>query len=246
MYTVAIVEDSSVQRDTITRIVTAQLGHEIHVLSCATARECLAAGAVEPPDIALLDVELPDLDGIALAQKLHGLRPSCRVIFLTSHGEYAPDAYNAPHIWFITKTRMNELLPRALTLAVEQLTQIAPARLCITQRGTSVFISQEDVLYLEHMGRTSYVVCRDGSTYQTTASLDELMRQLDSRRFARCHASFIVNLLAITQFERTELRVEGGAVLPISRSHYPLLRNSFADVTASPAPLPQLAEKERL
>lgn len=53
------------------------------------------------PNIAILDVEMPKIEGIPLAEQINRLCPQCKIIFLTGFTRYAYDAYYAEHIWYI-------------------------------------------------------------------------------------------------------------------------------------------------
>lgn len=55
------------------------------------------------PDIAVLDIKMPEVDGISLAEKLNQSYPRCRIIFLTGFTDYTFDAYRADHIWYVLK-----------------------------------------------------------------------------------------------------------------------------------------------
>ena len=70
------------------------------------------------PDIAVLDIEMPKVDGISLAEKLNQLCPRCKIIFLTGYTDYTYNAYYADHIWYVLKTDMEKYLPAALKKAI--------------------------------------------------------------------------------------------------------------------------------
>ena len=70
------------------------------------------------PDIAFLGVELWDGDGIALAEKLNELIPSCRIVFLSDSLRPASEVYRAEHVWFILRSELPRFIGPALERAM--------------------------------------------------------------------------------------------------------------------------------
>ena len=86
------------------------------------------------PDIAVLDIEMPKVDGISLAEKLNQLCPRCKIIFLTGYTDYTYDAYYADHIWYVLKTDMEKYLPAALKKAIAGAGEAVPEPYLLLQQ----------------------------------------------------------------------------------------------------------------
>ena len=65
-------------------------------------------------DLLLLDIEMPGIDGMGLAKSIHDNMPAARIIFITSHLEYAIEAYEFSVFRYIPKDRIDEKLSVAL------------------------------------------------------------------------------------------------------------------------------------
>lgn len=65
-------------------------------------------------DLFLLDIEMPGIDGMGLAKSIHDNMPAARIIFITSHLEYAITAYEFSVFRYIPKMVLDEKLPSAL------------------------------------------------------------------------------------------------------------------------------------
>lgn len=79
-------------------------------ISCFDSSEALLQAVVSgyAPDIAVLDIQMGEMDGISLAKRLNALTPSCRIIFVTSYLAFATEVYSTEHVYFILKSQIDE------------------------------------------------------------------------------------------------------------------------------------------
>lgn len=171
------------------------------------------------PDIAVLDIEMPKVDGISLAEELNRLCPQCRIIFLTGFTQYAYDAYYADHIWYVLKTDIEKYLPTALEKAISSLnaTREEPY-LSLPQRRTLRRMPLKQVLYLERITYRTKVKTADEELYVRTPP-GELLQPLPAGSFIRCHQSFWVNGEKIISQVGDHFLLVDGTSIPISRTY---------------------------
>ncbi len=170
------------------------------------------------PDIAVLDIKMPEVDGISLAEKLNQSYPRCRIIFLTGFTDYTFDAYRADHIWYVLKTDMEKYLPTALKKAVSSLSGNPSPGLLVQQHRTLQRLPLKNVLYLERVTYRTRVKTIDEELYTRAAPM-ELIRELPSGSFIRCHQSFWVNTGKISTLVRNSFLLADGSFVPISRTY---------------------------
>lgn len=118
MLRIAICDDEAAMIETV-RAITAHflrtqgVDGEIQCYSRSdTLRDDLDDGSFY--DLFLLDIEMPKVDGMTLAEKIHAELPAATMIFITSHLEYAISAYEFAIFRYIPKTQLAEKLPQAL------------------------------------------------------------------------------------------------------------------------------------
>ena len=70
---------------------------------CGKAKDALAWLEDHPCDIVLLDISMPDMDGITLARKIREIRPGMEIVFVTGHQRYALDAWSVHPSGFLLK-----------------------------------------------------------------------------------------------------------------------------------------------
>ncbi len=176
----------------------------------ANGRAALDFLVEQPVDVVLLDIRMPDMDGIELARHLDKLERPPAVIFTTAYDAYALRAFEVHAIDYLLKpiraTRLCEALTRARTAvrpSNETLASLAPrarAYLSASERGRVHLVPVGDVIYLR--AELKYVTVRTGEReYLIEESLTRLEEEF-GERFVRVHRNCLVAKAAIRGFER--------------------------------------------
>lgn len=204
------------------------------------------------PDAVFLDIRMPGLSGIEVAQRIAG---RCPVVFVTAYGDHALSAFEAGAVDYLVKpvdplrlaqaiARVRERLRRplnpdqtqALQALLAQLVPVRPAQPEALQAsvGKEVrWIRLDEVVYLEADTRyTRVVYLRDGVQLDALlrTPLKELLAVLDPAQFVQVHRAVIVAqrhfLAAVRQDDgNMSLKLRGcGDVLPVSRAFQGLFK----------------------
>lgn len=209
------------------------------------ALECLATTAV---DVALIDIRMPRMDGIELAQHLARLPQPPALIFVTAYDEYAVKAFELCATDYLLKpvkaARLAAALGRARPLAADAplLRELAPQgrrHLRCQERGRTLLVAAAEVLYFK--AELKYVTAR---TAEREYLLEESLAQLEAEyaeRFFRIHRNCIVARDAIAGCARERDIAEGESEarwtlllkgipehLPVSRRQWPHLKDLIA------------------
>lgn len=190
-------------------------------------------GSGETFNIAVLDIQMPALSGIDLAAELFKRCPDCQIIFVSSYTDYVTEVYDTPHLCFILKSRVRELLPRYLSRAQQMLNKLEGQLITVEYHGTVSRIQERDILYIERMGRVTTIVCRDGRVLTVPDRIESLLEKLTPELFCRCHASFIVALRYVASYDRTEFVMTDGKHIPISRAYSSPSKQAFSHFIGS-------------
>lgn len=129
----------------------------------------------EPYDIVIMDIDLPDGNGIKFSKKINIYSPHTVIIYMTSYEEYVSDVYDTNHIYFILKKNYQKYLPHALSLAYEVLNKERRASLKIFWNKEEYNILLKDIFYMERKLRTTFIVTPT-HTYSTSEKLEDLLK----------------------------------------------------------------------
>ncbi len=180
-------------------------------------------------DLVLLDMKMGELNGIQTAKRIRALDPRAYIIFVTSHfTEVVFDAFEVRAFRYIMKSKMNEVLPKALDDVINDMESDREKSIYVTFNKTHMRIVLADVLYFETSTRlvTAHMVY--GEDCRFTMSTGEMAAVLEGKGFTRCHQSFFVNCKYIRSIRNYIVYLSDGTELPASRMRYEQAKKEFA------------------
>ena len=201
----------------------------------SNGREALELCAILEPDVVLLDVRMPGMDGIEAARHLSALEDPPAVIFTTAYDEHAVEAFETQAVGYLLKPVRQEKLERALRHAARvvgtQLARLAEqaqlgrrrAQICARLGEQLRLIPLDDVYYF--MAGQKYVTVRHRGGSDL---IDEPLRALSAEfapDFVRVHRNALVAVRSVRALERDEegrylVRLRDcDDTLPVSRRH---------------------------
>lgn len=176
------------------------------------------------PDVAILDVDMPELDGIQLAEKLNQSDHQTHIIFTTSHANYIRDAFRVYAYDFIEKPVDFDRLKQSLLRLDEKLYPDGECVTVHTEDGER-FLYLNDIVVCEARGKTAFIYTHEDS-FDTKESFKELSELLVAPYLFKVSRSAIVNLhfvKGIEKYNRTSFDIEldhPEAQALLSKSHY--------------------------
>jgi len=223
---------------------------ELRVLGeAADGRAAIDAIRRLAPDLVLLDIEMPALDGFAVLEEVAGKGlPLPRVIYVTAFDRYAVRAFEVNAIDYLLKpvsqARFDRAVDRCLQACaaatggdqglrrlLEDVLHLPPQRLLVKERGRIVPIPVTSIDWLE-ADRDYVRIHAAGRTYLIEITFTKMEEQLTPRGFARIHRSAMVNADRIGELHpegsgRLRLLLCDGTELMVSRSYAPRFREGL-------------------
>ena len=165
-------------------------------------------------DLVLLDVRMPGMNGVLLAQTISALAQPPAVVFVTAHAEHAVQAFEVQAVDYLTKPVRLERLQQALHKAArwvssqrESELEATREHLIIQDRGRTERLPLSEVLYLK--AELKYITVRTASrTYILDGSLNELEEKY-AAHFMRIHRNALIARGAVRALEKHDDAEEG-------------------------------------
>lgn len=169
-------------------------------------------------DLLLLDIEMPGLDGMEMARRCRAILPKVRIIFVTSHREYAIDAFELSIFRYVPKSDRETRLAAAVTDAAKLIQLEAGQTYTIQTASRLERISFQEILYIQREGKNARIVSASG-TAKVRKSLQQVFEELHAPEFVFLDRGCIANILQIRKISGGMAELSTGQRLPISRGH---------------------------
>jgi two-component system LytT family response regulator len=242
-----IVDDELLARDRMRQLLLKESAVEI-IGECSDGRTAVATIREQSPDLVFLDVQMPELDGIGVAEAI-GPAAAPVIVFVTAHDKFALRAFEIHAVDYLLKPFDSERFQKALQRALEQVRQrenstlierqaalIAELksprlddRIAVKSSGYVVWVKLDEVDWIGsadnyaelHVGAKSHLL------RETMAALES---RLDPKKFVRISRSVIVNAPRIRELKRLfyggcELILQDGTRLTSSRRYRDKLKS---------------------
>jgi two-component system LytT family response regulator len=216
---VLIVDDEPLARAHMRELLAEAGGAEV-IGECGDGREAVRRILAEAPDLVLLDVQIPELDGFGVVREIGAARMPM-VIFVTAYDEYALQAFDVSALAYLLKPvsreRFSSALDRARALMrgsstnetasrlgklLERMSEARPHsdRLSIKVDGRVLFVGVDEIDWLE--ADDNHVKVHLGQrTLQVRSTMASFEKRLPRGKFLRIHRSTMVNIRRIAEVQ---------------------------------------------
>ena len=222
MLTIAVLDDEEIYIESICRITKEcmnqmKMDYEIgtyrrgqDVLTDLRRGRCF--------DIYLLDMKLPDMDGLEVAKKIRRKLSDSILIYVTHYIDFSIEGYEVNAYRYILKTQLEEKLPMAyasLEAALRRKKQ--PDRYYLVERyGKQEKIFYRDIYYLKKDRKYVVIVHKDGES-PVRKSISALLEGFYGKEFLMIDRSYVVNINQVESLKDYEVHIRNGEILPVSR-----------------------------
>ena len=201
----------------------------------ATGTEAVAVIERERPDLALLDLQMPELDGLGVVRNLSKARMPL-VAFVTAYDEYAVKAFEANAVDYLLKpverARLRETLERARERLERDARTAYLERVPVRHRGEIVLVPVDQLASVVAEGELLHLTTSGGERYTITHRLKDLEERLEPDRFVRLGRGTLARIDQIAKISPMPggtyvVTLANGQQLPVSRSQSRVLRDTL-------------------
>ncbi|HJV44633.1 MAG TPA: LytTR family DNA-binding domain-containing protein [Bacillota bacterium] len=235
-YRILIVDDEEPAREELAYMLSKQKEVDI-VIQAATGMEALRRVKEHSPDLVFLDIDLPDLKGLQVAQILAELDSTSKIVFVTAYDQYAVEAFKLRAFHYILKPYDDD----DLNLVFSQLdkepkpvpsTFGCSSKLAVEMDGAIKYLVPKDIIFIsKNKEDKSVSIFTTSGMYEANYTLQELEKKLTIHSFFRVHKSFLVNLDFVLELQpfyhstyNLHLNDPTRTIVPVSRNYVKELR----------------------
>ena len=225
MITIAICDDDNSQINALKKMLT-EWNSSAVINEYNSAEQFLFNYPDISCDLLLLDIEMGDMNGMELAKQLRAKGDMLPIIFITGFSKYIGDGYDVEALHYLMKPVDREKLFQVLD---RYSCRHRPDNRVILPIGNeSVLVASDNIVYLEAFGKKTQITLNDGKEMICTCGLSEASEKL-GQGFVSCHRSYVVNIGAIRKISRTDITMDSGTKIPLSRRSYDSVNRAFID-----------------
>ena len=229
-----VVDDEPLARARLRRLLAQHPGVEV-LADCGSGEESIATLEQLQPDVAFLDIRMPDMDGFDVLDALGAARPP-HVVFVTAYSEHAVRAFEARALDYLLKPvsaeRLRQAVERLCVPAARAAPEAAyPERMPVPINGRIHLVETAQIDHVD--AHANYVELHLGTrSLVLRETLTRLEARLDPKRFLRVHRSRLVRLDGIVEAQahasgRFLLRLKCGARIVTGRSYAARVRGAL-------------------
>jgi DNA-binding LytR/AlgR family response regulator len=227
MFKCVIAEDEELLRNELSKLLVQAWPQLQIVAECEDGGSALEAIAEHQPEVAFLDIRMPGLTGLEVAEAVAEASPKTQIVFVTAYDQYAIDAFDKGAVDYLLKPIAPERLAatvqrlqmrlaqggtdaEALAALIRQLGARLPAGpaeplvwITASAGKDTRLIMVDDVAYFQADHKYTVVMTAEGESL-LRKPIRELLEVLDPAIFKQIHRSTIVNLKAIASIARDD------------------------------------------
>jgi two-component system LytT family response regulator len=226
---VLIVDDERPARDKLRRLIL-EHAKPLYIAEAKDGVDALKILAQDPFDVVFLDMHMPEMDGLSVAQQLS--EPAPLIVFVTAYDQFALQAFDANAIDYLLKPYDEDRFLRALhkinkSLAVQnaRTTTVSEATpMIIQERGRVIVLPVPDIHWVE--AADNYVLLHTAQSSHMLRLTLSLTAQRLGMAYSRCHRSYLIRRDQIVGFESRlggkgdgDFLLRSGVLVPCSRQY---------------------------
>lgn len=182
-------------------------------------------------DLLLLDIIMPEKDGIETAKEARQINPDVDIVYISTTSEFALDAFSVNAMSYLLKPFTTEQFEAAMDRVFRNILEKKPEGITVKNlNGSLMSLDINDILYIESREKVIRIVMKDSDDILTRSSLTAIYEHLEKyKSIAKCGGSYIINLAGIRRFDAKSVVMNNGTAIPVPRRVMPEMKQKFVD-----------------
>ena len=202
-------------------------GADIHIDKFTSGKVFLNAHKAEPFDVVFLDIDMPEISGFDITEKISDNKRTL-IIFVTTHDELVFSSLKFQPFRFIRKSFFEDELSEVLDAVTGVLSKrIAGRKFKLQTKSHDVYVDIEQIVYIEIYGHWLHVHTNDNEILECYGILSDYESQLEPFDFVRTYKSYLVNCRYIRSVEKDQVVLDDKTTIPLSRRRINEVNDKF-------------------
>ena len=235
---IAICDDEALCHETSKKLLTE---YRQTVSSLSFALSCFSSGRelldyIDQNgtfDLYMLDIIMPDMNGIQLGTLLREQNDDGMIIYLTSSPDFAVESYNTDALHYLLKPIDRKQFFLCMDKALNHLKRSLAETISIKTPGSTRIVPLQSILYAERANRRIRYYLNDGTVIDSvtfSGTFQSAIAPLTAfQDFLAVGSSFVVNLYHVTEITKSDMVLDEGQLVPSPRRTYETVKSKWAD-----------------
>ena len=204
---VLIVDDEKLALSRLQRILNEE--GESDIVACNNPIDAIKESTKTKFDVAFLDISMPTMNGLELANTILEMHPNTFIIFQTAFDEYALEAYKSGGLDYLLKPISNESVQNSLQKIKKFMTtsttpKIETSKKIVAKRGSKIYMIEVDDIYYIKADLDEVIIRTKETDAYVRKKMQDMQELLKGKNFFRIHRSCIVNVDKIKSMQSVD------------------------------------------
>lgn len=182
---------------------------------------------IENIELAFLDIEMPELDGIETGVLIKRKNSECQIIIASGREDRFKETYRVKAMRFVSKPYEEEEIREAIQAYLNE-RQLGIERIEVFKDRVSYWIHQRDIEYISAFNSSVEIMAK-GILYRKQGSLSQIEKMLEPELFYKVHKAHIVNLFCVADYTDKEVIMKNKTRIPLSRRQKKEFENKYME-----------------
>lgn len=181
----------------------------------------------ESLDLLILDIDMPGVSGLELAEKLRASNLRLLIIFLSNHEEFVFKAIEFQPFRYIRKIRLETEMPVAIRSVVKVIAANSDLQITLDTDEGSIRIMMSEIMYYETEKRKVSVILKNGKKLTVNKNITEMQEHIQNEKFIMIHRSCVVNVDHVHNIHDYAVILDNNETLIVSRPRYKAVKQKI-------------------
>ena len=198
-YRIIICDDEKLHRDILVEHIEgyfADRTSKYEIIQASSGEEAFGYGGIDTVDIAFLDIELGDIEGIELSKRLKAVNDDALIVFVTSYPDYMSEAFEQFAFNYIMKPindrRFRQVMDKATDIIKGRKDPDSEKFYKVIKDNIMTSIPYNDIVFIGK-DKNDLIIILENNYFKLRGSFRKVEREIDMDFFLRCHKSYIIN-----------------------------------------------------